>query len=57
MVIDFHSDLSILVLSYISCEKWVRVVYINSWSVFEDKYGYQVLQINFLESKDSMNEA
>ncbi|MDR2202811.1 MAG: type IV secretion system DNA-binding domain-containing protein [Nitrososphaerota archaeon] len=52
MVIDSHSDLTNLVLSHIPPEKWDRVVYINPWSAFEDKYDHQVLQINFLESKD-----
>ncbi|MDR2204198.1 MAG: type IV secretory system conjugative DNA transfer family protein, partial [Nitrososphaerota archaeon] len=52
MVIDSHSDLTNLVLSHIPREQWDRVVYINPWSAFEDKYDHQVLQINFLESKD-----
>ncbi|MDR1993615.1 MAG: type IV secretory system conjugative DNA transfer family protein [Nitrososphaerota archaeon] len=52
MVIDSHSDLTNLVLSHIPPEQWDRVIYINPWSAFEDKYDHQVLQINFLESKD-----
>src|SRR5690606_11327038 len=47
-----HRDLTWLVLSHIPPEKWSRVVYINPWSAFEDKYGHRVVQINFLECKD-----
>ncbi|MDR2571218.1 MAG: type IV secretion system DNA-binding domain-containing protein, partial [Oscillospiraceae bacterium] len=49
MVLDSHSDLTQLVLSHIPPEQWDRVVYINPWSAFEDKYDNRVLQINFLE--------
>ncbi|MDR2719805.1 MAG: type IV secretion system DNA-binding domain-containing protein, partial [Nitrososphaerota archaeon] len=49
LVLDSHSDLTQLVLSHIPPEQWDRVVYINPWSAFEDKYGNRVLQINFLE--------
>jgi len=49
MVLDSHSDLTQLVLSHIPPEQWDRVVYINPWSAFENKYGNRVLQINFLE--------
>jgi len=52
MVIDSHSDLTQLVLSHIPPEQWNRVIYINPWSAFEDKYGNRVLQINFLEYHD-----
>jgi hypothetical protein len=49
LVLDSHSDLTQLVLSHIPPEQWDRVVYINPWSAFEDKFGNRVLQINFLE--------
>jgi len=49
LVLDSHSDLTQLVLSHIPPEQWDKVVYINPWSAFEDKYGNRVLQINFLE--------
>jgi len=52
MVLDSHRDLVPLVLSHIPPEKWDRVVYINPWSAFEDKYDNRVVQINFLECKD-----
>jgi hypothetical protein len=52
MVLDSHSDLTQLVLSHIPPEQWDRVVYINPWSAFEDKYDNRVLQINFLEHHD-----
>jgi hypothetical protein len=50
LVLDSHSDLTQLVLSHIPPEQWDRVVYINPWSAFEDKYDNRVVQINFLES-------
>jgi hypothetical protein len=43
LVLDSHSDLTQLVLSHIPPEQWNRVVYINPWSAFEDKYGNRVL--------------
>ena len=49
LVLDSHRDLSMLVLSHIPPEQWDRVVYINPWSAFENKYGNRVVQINFLE--------
>ncbi|MDR1992099.1 MAG: hypothetical protein LBQ98_01140 [Nitrososphaerota archaeon] len=52
MVIDSHSDLTQLVLSHIPPEQWDRVVYINPWSAFENKFGNRVVQINFLEHHD-----
>jgi len=52
LVLDSHSDLTQLVLSHIPPEQWDRVVYINPWSAFENKYGNRVLQINFLEHHD-----
>jgi len=52
LVLDSHSDLTQLVLSHIPHEQWDRVVYINPWSAFEDKFGNRVLQINFLEYHD-----
>jgi hypothetical protein len=50
MVFDSHSDLAQLVLSHIPPEQWDRVVYINPWSAFQDKYNNQVVQFNFLET-------
>jgi len=50
LVLDSHSDLTQLVLSHIPPEQWDRVVYINPWSAFEDKFDNRVVQINFLES-------
>jgi len=52
MVLDSHSDLTQLVLSHIPSEQWDRVVYINPWSAFENKFGNRVVQINFLEHHD-----
>ncbi|MDR2202890.1 MAG: type IV secretory system conjugative DNA transfer family protein [Nitrososphaerota archaeon] len=52
MVIDSHSDLTQLVLSHIPPEQWHRVVYINPWSAFQDKFGNMVVQINFLEHQN-----
>ena len=52
LVLDSHRDLTPLILSHIPPEKWDRVVYINPWSAFEKKYDHQIIQINFLESKD-----
>ncbi|MDR1992469.1 MAG: hypothetical protein LBQ98_03075 [Nitrososphaerota archaeon] len=52
MAIDSHSDLTQLVLSHIPPEQWDRVVYINPWSAFENKFGNRVVQINFLEHHD-----
>jgi hypothetical protein len=52
MVLDSHSDLTQLVLSHIPSEQWDRVVYINPWSAFENKFGNRVVQINFLENHD-----
>ena len=52
LVLDSHRDLTPLILSHIPAEKWDRVVYINPWSAFEKKYDHQIIQINFLESKD-----
>ena len=52
MVLDSHRDLALLVLSHVPPEKWDRVIYINPWSAFEDKYDNRVVQINFLECKD-----
>jgi len=49
MILDSHSDLANLVLSHIPPEQWDRVIYINPWSAFEEKYDNRVLQINFLE--------
>jgi hypothetical protein len=49
MVIDSHSDLTNLVLTHIPPEQWARVIYINPWSAFEEKFDNRVLQINFLE--------
>ena len=49
MVIDSHSDLTNLVLTHIPPQQWDRVIYINPWSAFENKYDNRVLQINFLE--------
>ncbi|MCL2135872.1 MAG: type IV secretory system conjugative DNA transfer family protein [Candidatus Bathyarchaeota archaeon] len=53
LVLDSHCDLSLLVLSHIPPEQWDRVVYINPWSAFEDRYDNRVVQINFLEFKGS----
>jgi len=50
MVFDSHGDLSQLVLSHISPEQWDKVVYINPWSAFQNKYNHQVVQLNFLET-------
>ncbi|MCL1976719.1 MAG: type IV secretion system DNA-binding domain-containing protein [Candidatus Bathyarchaeota archaeon] len=50
MVFDSHGDLAQLVLSHIPTEQWDKVVYINPWSAFQDKYNNQVVQINFLEA-------
>ncbi|MDR2202984.1 MAG: TGBp1 family protein, partial [Nitrososphaerota archaeon] len=52
MVIDSHSDLTQLVLSHIPPDQWNRVVYINPWSAFQDKFGNRVVQINFLEHQN-----
>ncbi|MDR1992848.1 MAG: type IV secretory system conjugative DNA transfer family protein [Nitrososphaerota archaeon] len=52
MVIDSHSDLTQLVLSHIPPEQWNRVVYINPWSAFQNKFGNRVVQINFLEHQN-----
>jgi hypothetical protein len=52
LVLDSHRDLTPLVLSHIPPEKWDKVVYINPWSAFENKYDNRVVQINFLECKD-----
>jgi len=52
LVLDSHRDLSMLVLSHIPPEQWDRVVYINPWSAFENKYGNRVVQINFLEHQN-----
>jgi hypothetical protein len=49
MVMDSHSDLANLVLTHIPPEQWDRVIYINPWSAFEEKFNNRVLQINFLE--------
>jgi len=50
MLFDSHGELAQLVLSHIPPEQWDRVVYINPWSVFQDKYNNQVVQFNFLET-------
>jgi uncharacterized membrane protein len=49
LVLDSHSDLTQLVLSHIPPEQWDRVVYINPWTAFEEKFDNRVVQINFLE--------
>jgi len=54
LVLDSHRDLTWLVLSHIPPEKWDRIIYINPWSAFEEKYGHRVVQINFLECKDRL---
>jgi hypothetical protein len=54
LVLDSHSDLTQLVLSHIPPEQWDRVVYINPWSAFQEKYDNRVVQINFLESTNPL---
>ncbi|MCL1976494.1 MAG: type IV secretory system conjugative DNA transfer family protein [Candidatus Bathyarchaeota archaeon] len=49
LVLDSHSDLAQLVLSHIPPEQWDRVVYINPWTAFEEKFDNRVVQINFLD--------
>jgi len=49
LVLDSHSDLTQLVLSHIPPEQWDRVIYINPWTAFEEKFDNRVVQINFLE--------
>jgi hypothetical protein len=52
LIIDSHHDLTLLTLSHIPEDQWNRVVYINPWTAFEDKYENRVMQINFLETKN-----
>ena len=56
IILDTHSDLSQLVLSHIPPEQWDRVIYINPWTAFQDKYDNKVVQINFLENSDSFEQ-
>ncbi|MDR1992530.1 MAG: type IV secretory system conjugative DNA transfer family protein [Nitrososphaerota archaeon] len=52
LVLDSQQYLSSWVLSHIPPEQWDRVVYINPWSAFEDKFDNRVVQLNFLETNN-----